>query len=382
MSPLTHRGRRRLDRDQPVERLRGLLAEDLREQGRDQRHEPDADLDERRAGPGRRGTISGSLDDLDTQRLFPEPPPSRSRDRSEDRAADRLPDPAADPDQDWAPPVRLRLPWVSVLLAGLVVLGVLLAVLTRGGGSEEVIAAAGSESREQAGQQESQPSSLSPSSPSSPEGAGAQAPEGAGGLGPSAAPSGSGSAVEPGPLTVHVVGEVRRPGLIELPGGSRVGDAVEAAGGLTEAAAADGVNLAAPAVDGSQVHIPDRALAEVWKAAGTGAVTGSGSAGGSAVDGGTGPAAPSAAADSGPGAPVPGGTSEAGEAGGPGGALIDLNQATAAELEELPKVGPVLAQRIIEHRDQVGGFRSVEELDDVSGIGPAMMAAIAPLVAV
>lgn len=379
MSPLTHRGRRRLDRDQPVERLRGLLAEDLREQGRDQRHEPDADPDETPAGPGRRGTISGSLDDLDTQRLFPEPPPARSRDRSEDRAADRLPDPVADPDQDWAPPVRLRLPWVSVLLAGLVVLGVLLAVLTRGGGSEEVIAAAGSESQEQAGQQGSQPSSPSASSP---EGAGAQAPEAAEGLGPSAGHSASGSAVEPGPLTVHVVGEVKRPGLIELPGGSRVGDAVEAAGGLTDAAAADGVNLAAPAVDGSQVQIPDRALAEVWKAAGTGAVTGSGSAGGSAVDAGTGPAASSAAADSGPGAPVPGGTSEAGEAGSPGAALIDLNQATAAELEELPKVGPVLAQRIIEHRDQVGGFRSVEELDDVSGIGPAMMAAIAPLVAV
>lgn len=364
-----------------MERLRGLLAEDLREQGRDQRHEPDADPGETPAGPGRRGTISGSLDDLDTQRLFPEPPPARSRDRSEDRAADRPPDPVADPDQDWAPPVRLRLPWVSVLLAGLVVLGVLLAVLTRGGGSEEVIAAAGSESQEQAGQQESQPSSLSSLSPSS-QGTGMQAPEAAAGLGPSAAASESGSALESGPLTVHVVGEVRRPGLIELPGGSRVGDAVEAAGGLTDAAAADGVNLAAPAVDGSQVQIPDRALAEVWKAAGTGAVTGSGSAGGSAVDAGSGPEASSAAADSGPGAPVPGGSSEAGEAGSSGGALIDLNQATAAELEELPKVGPVLAQRIIEHRDQVGGFRSVEELDDISGIGPAMMAAIAPLVAV
>ncbi|MDN5574137.1 MAG: helix-hairpin-helix domain-containing protein, partial [Micrococcales bacterium] len=64
------------------------------------------------------------------------------------------------------------------------------------------------------------------------------------------------------------------------------------------------------------------------------------------------------------------------------GAAIDLNTATAAQLEELPKVGPVLAQRIVEHREQIGGFRSVEELDDVSGIGPAMMEAIAPLVTV
>jgi competence protein ComEA len=145
-------------------------------------------------------------------------------------------------------------------------------------------------------------------------------------------------------LVVHVVGAVRRPGLFRLREGARVADAVARAGGATGKAYLAGLNLAAPLVDGIQVVVPTRA------AAGDG--TGS-SAGGE-------PAEPGAAGALGP--------------------KLSLATATAEELDELPGVGPVTAQTIIDYRTEHGPFRSVDDLDAVPGIGPTRVEQLRELV--
>lgn len=144
------------------------------------------------------------------------------------------------------------------------------------------------------------------------------------------------------PVIVHVAGAVARPGVYTMPGGSRVGDAVTEAGGPLRKAVLDGLNLARPLTDGEQVVVPDRAAAAVA------------------------PAAP---------APSPGST-----LGGAAPALVNLNTATIADLETLPGIGPVTAQAILDYRASVGGFKSVGELRDVSGIGEKTFQALAPLV--
>jgi competence protein ComEA len=133
---------------------------------------------------------------------------------------------------------------------------------------------------------------------------------------------------------VHVAGAVRRPGLYRVPQGARVGAALELAGGPTGRAELAGTNLAARVQDGQQVIVPTRA------------------------------AAPAAAAAS--ASPVPGAAS----------APISLANATQAQLEELDGIGPTLAARIIEYRDAHGGFRSVEELGEVDGIGEVRLEAL------
>ncbi len=143
---------------------------------------------------------------------------------------------------------------------------------------------------------------------------------------------------------MHVLGAVRRPGLVRLPGGARVQDALRAAGGQRDGARLGDLNLAQPLVDGQQV------------------VIGRGD-GRSEVRGGTGP--PS----TGSGPPA--------VAGVPDGS-VDLNVATAAQLETLPGVGPVTAAKIIAWRDEHGRFSRIEELQEVSGIGPKTYAEIAP----
>jgi competence protein ComEA len=132
-------------------------------------------------------------------------------------------------------------------------------------------------------------------------------------------------------LVVDVAGAVRRPGLYRLAHGARVADAVARAGGATDKAALDGVNLAAPLADGEQVVVPARV---------------------------SGTAAPGAAAASGPAT-----------AAGP----VSLSTATAEQLDALPGIGPVTAQKIVDFRTQHGVFHSVDELDAVSGIGPAKL---------
>jgi competence protein ComEA len=141
----------------------------------------------------------------------------------------------------------------------------------------------------------------------------------------------------PRELVVHVAGAVLQPGLYRLPEGSRVDDAIAEAGGARPRAALDLVNLAAPVADGQQVVVP---------------VRGSASATGS------------------PGALEP----------GVAGGMVHLNSATLEQLDELPGVGPVTAQQIVDYRTANGAFRSVDELDAVPGIGPARLEQLRPLV--
>lgn len=135
-------------------------------------------------------------------------------------------------------------------------------------------------------------------------------------------------------LVVHVVGAVRRPGLFRVKEGARVADALARAGGPTRRADLSAVNLAAPLADGQQVVVPARL--------------------------------PPGAA------PV---------AGAPGsGAKVSLGVATVEQLDELPGIGPVTAQKIVDWRAAHGPFRSVEDLDDVPGIGPARIEQLRDLV--
>jgi competence protein ComEA len=143
---------------------------------------------------------------------------------------------------------------------------------------------------------------------------------------------------------VQVAGEVRHPGVYRLRSGERVDDAVRMAGGATSRADLSGVNLAAKVEDGRQVIVPPR-----------------GQAGASA-----------AAAGAGTGAAPEAGTA----AGGAAGAPLNLNTATAEQLDQLDGVGPATARKIIAYRQEHGGFRSVSELDQVPGIGPKRMAAL------
>jgi competence protein ComEA len=147
-----------------------------------------------------------------------------------------------------------------------------------------------------------------------------------------------------------------------LPAGSRIADALAAAGGARADADLAALNLARPLADGEQVLVPapgDPPAVAAPPAASRGT-------GGAAVSGGTGGGAAGAA---GSGARRPDG-------------LLDLNLAGAADLDELPGVGPVLAQRILDHRAAIGRFTSVDELRDVKGIGEATFADLAPQVTV
>lgn len=138
------------------------------------------------------------------------------------------------------------------------------------------------------------------------------------------------------PLVVHVVGAVRTPGLYKLRRGARVADAVSNAGGGTAKADLALVNLAAPLSDGQQIVVPTRAPP-----------------------------------------PTAVGKGEAAVAAGP----VHLNTATAEQLDALPGVGPVTAQKIIDYRQAHGGFASVDDLDAIPGIGPARLEQLRDLVA-
>ena len=129
-----------------------------------------------------------------------------------------------------------------------------------------------------------------------------------------------------GLVVVDVAGAVRRPGLYRLPHGARIADAIARAGGAARHAELDLVNLAAPLADGEQILVPTRG------------------AGGGAT-GASGPASPTAP--------------------------VDLNSATVEQLDALPGIGPVTAQKIVDYRQAHGPFTSVDELDAISGIGPA-----------
>jgi competence protein ComEA len=174
--------------------------------------------------------------------------------------------------------------------------------------------------------------------------AAAQAPaDGAG------TPTPAGVKIERGPAEsalVHVAGAVRRPGVYRLRGGERVQDAVRRAGGVRHGADLNALNLAAKVADGQQVVVPRRAAAG---------------------------ASPTAAAAP----PAAGAATAAGAAAQP---PVSLNAATAEQLDTLDGVGPATAQKILDWRKQHGGFRSIDDLSEVPGIGPKKLAALRPKV--
>jgi competence protein ComEA len=133
-------------------------------------------------------------------------------------------------------------------------------------------------------------------------------------------------------VTVHVVGAVNSPGLYELGLGARVGDAIEAAGGPAADADLGSINLARTLHDGEQVALVRQGESEASAATASG--------------------------------------------------LLNINQADAASLEALPGIGPVLAQRIVSDRDASGPFRSVDDLDRVTGVGPAVLERVRALLTV
>lgn len=140
-----------------------------------------------------------------------------------------------------------------------------------------------------------------------------------------------------GVVIVHVAGAVQEPGIVELEPGARVHEALDAAGGPQSGAALEGINLAAPAQDGTLIHVPtaeELASGQVPSPAE-----------GSASGGGTGEDA----------------------------ALVDVNTADAEQLQTLPGIGPAMAERIISHRESAGPFTALEDLAAVSGIGPARL---------
>ncbi|MGB4592761.1 MAG: helix-hairpin-helix domain-containing protein [Coriobacteriia bacterium] len=150
-------------------------------------------------------------------------------------------------------------------------------------------------------------------------------------------------------VVVHVVGAVMRPGVYTLAVGSRVADAVAAAGGSTGNAAPNAVNLARVLADGEQVYLPTADEASATAAAGGAGVLAGGIA-------------------------VAGGATAAGK--------VDINRATAAELDALPGVGPATAQKIVDDRAANGPFKTIEDLMRVSGIGEKKFDALKDLVTV
>ncbi len=147
---------------------------------------------------------------------------------------------------------------------------------------------------------------------------------------PRAAARSSGPAV----VVVDVVGAVRRPGLYRFAHGSRIADAVTRAGGATRRADLEQVNLAAPLADGEQVVVPRRGAASAAASPGSGAST----------------------------------------------APVQLSTASAEQLDTLPGIGPVTAEKIVAYRQQHGAFSSVDELDAIPGIGPARLEQLKGLV--
>lgn len=165
---------------------------------------------------------------------------------------------------------------------------------------------------------------------------------------PTAPPTTAPAATVPQPIVVHVAGAVNHPGVFTLPPGSRANAAVEAAGGAAPDGELDGLNLATLLIDGQRVYVP--AVGEVDPAVLDEMAV----------------AAPPGDGSVAPGPPAP----------------VDLNRATAAELEQLPGVGPATAAAIVDDRDRNGPYATVDDLDRVSGIGPAKLAAIRDLVTV
>ena len=200
---------------------------------------------------------------------------------------------------------------------------------------------------------------------------------------PGANPSESAQGGASGEATVrvHVAGAVNNPGVYTLPAQGRAVDAIAAASGAAADADLDRVNLAGALSDGVQIYVPHRgetaAPAQIQPNGGT-ANAGQGTAANGASQNGTAQNGPS----QGGAQPqlartlTPAGSAQKGST------PVNINTATAEELQTLPRIGPAMAQRIIAWREAHGGFRSVDELDAVPGIGPSMLENLRPLVTV
>lgn len=148
--------------------------------------------------------------------------------------------------------------------------------------------------------------------------------------------------VEQASIAVYVSGAVNKPGVVTLPAGSRAVDAVNACGGVLPTADPDKINMAQELKDGEQLRVPERAqVAPVSDASGTAGTAGS-----------------AASAN---------GATPANSAGG----LVNINTASEQELDTLPGIGPAMAKRIIEYRTTEGGFKKLEDIKNIKGIGDA-----------
>ena len=193
---------------------------------------------------------------------------------------------------------------------------------------------------------------------------------------PGASESAQGGASGEATVRVHVAGAVNNPGVYTLPAQGRAVDAIAAASGAAADADLDRVNLAGTLSDGVQIYVPHRgetaAPAQIQPNGGT-ANAGQGNAANGAAQNG---------ASQGGAQPQPARTLTASGSAQKGSAPVNINTATAEELQTLPRIGPAMAQRIIAWREAHGGFRSVDELDAVPGIGPSMLENLRPLVTV
>lgn len=193
---------------------------------------------------------------------------------------------------------------------------------------------------------------------------------------PTPSESAQGGASGEATVRVHVAGAVNNPGVYTLPAQGRTVDAIAAASGAAADADLDRVNLAGTLSDGVQIYVPHRgetaAPAQIQPNGGT-ANAGQGNAANGAAQNG---------ASQGGAQPQPARTLTASGSAQKGSTPVNINTATAEELQTLPRIGPAMAQRIIAWREAHGGFRSVDELDAVPGIGPSMLENLRPLVTV
>lgn len=153
-----------------------------------------------------------------------------------------------------------------------------------------------------------------------------------------------------GEIYVHVTGEVHLPGLYKLPNGSRVADAINLAGGATSNADIDSLNLASRLKDGDKIVVPKKSEEGAASQSGASNLNNQNQAINFSSSGNS--------------------------------PKININTASAKELESLPGIGPVLAQRIVDYRTQKGGFQTIEEIMEVSGIGEKKFQAIKDLITV
>ena len=254
-----------------------------------------------------------------------DPPPAQSRDRPpDDPFRDWVVDDQGDPDEPPPPDHRRSISGRAALFAALLALVALAVAVPR-------VLLSGPDVEPVPSRTEPLPTAVAS----------------AGNL-PVSAPAGSAPGAEASTtdagstVLVHVVGQVRHPGVVRLPAGARLADALRKAGGATRRADLAAVNLARAVVDGEQVFVP--------------------------APGQTPHVAPAPQDAAAPGS------------GASSGAVVDLNTADETELDSLPGVGPVIAGRIVAWRQEHGRFSSVDELTEVSGIGDATLERLRPLV--